>query len=327
MNKPTFFVSYSWLDNYFADRICDDLKILGFNVIRDTDVIEYSESIPGFMKRIRKEDYVLLLVSERYIKSLNCMKEMVELKKDDYRWDVLFPIVINNSDLFNDNRLKYLEYWENRIRQKDERLRGTDPCNSACEWLEFQSEKTITQNLSDFLIELKNRLLCSPEELWSKKYKIIIERTGISSNYNVFQTKKLSNVEIEDIIKGHKNFLNESMGEPADLSRCNLVHKVLVGKDIDLSGINFKYSILASAHLVGAELVGCNLMGADLRGANLEYANLCDADLRGANLTGIKYDGIKIRKADFSYAIMDAPFKNFVLEHGGKISEIGFNAS
>lgn len=315
MNELTVFVSYSWEDIYYVDRICEDLKALKFKVIRDKDHIGFTQSISEYMKRIRTEKFVLLIISDNFLQSPRCMKEIVELKKDDYRWNVLLPIFIKGTDLFSDDSIKYLEFWENRIASREHRLRNVDPCNGALEWKDLQTERTITQYITEFLFELKDHLLCSTEELWSTKYKAIIEKTDLKNFLNTpCEIKRISNKELSVILNNHLKYILER-GEPADLSYHYLVNKTLVGKDILLSGINFQGAILRSANLIEADLTGCNLRAADLRGANMKYANVCNADLRGANLCGIKYDGMKLRGADFSLAIMDDKFRKYVEEH------------
>ncbi|WP_210436532.1 pentapeptide repeat-containing protein [Parabacteroides timonensis] len=315
MEELTVFVSYSWEDMYYVDRICSDLKALGFKVIRDKDRIGFTQSISEYMKRIRIEKFVLLIISDNFLQSPGCMKEIVELKKDDYRWNVLLPILIKDTDIFSDNRLKYLEFWENKIASKEQRLRNVDPCNGALEWKDLQIERTITQDITDFLFELKDHLLCFPEDLWSTKYKAIIEKTDLKNFLNTpSEIKRISNKELSVILNNHLKYI-QGYGKPADLSYYYLVNKTLVGRDILLCGINFQGTILRSANLIEADLTGCNLRVADLRGANMKYANVCDADLRGANLCGIKYDGMKLRGADFSLAIMDDKFRKYVEEH------------
>jgi len=317
MNKPTIFVSYSWNDNYYANRICDDLKIIGFEIVRDTDVLGYRESISKFMKRISTEDFVLLLISDSYLKSTACMKEVLELGIENCIKDFVLPIVVDDAEIFNNKNIKYIDYWENKVKQRNEELSKFDPCNNISEYQKLKIERNISENVSSFITKIQDILLCSPEELWREKYRQIINKANINIDYEkLFGLRNINQTDLYNLFIRNADFLRTSVGEPVDLSRYDLRNKVLVGKDIDLSGINFRYSRLSTAYLVGAELVGCCFMGADLRGANLTYANLCDSDLRGANLVGIKYDGIRIRNADFSHAIMDSNFKQFVLEHG-----------
>lgn len=318
MSKRSVFVSYSWNDSYYVDRICDDLNLLGFEVVRDKYNIRLRQSISQFIKRIGSEDFVLLLISDNYLKSTACMKEILELGIENCKKDYVFPIVVKNTDVFNDKYLEYVKFWEDKVRKKNNELSKLDPCNNIQEYLKLKKEREISENIGLFITTIQDFLLCSPEDLWSKNYSQILNKIAcVNIDYNdLFRLKKIKSKDLHDLLIKNARYLSEDIEWPIDLSRYDLKNKILVGKDIDLSGINFRYAVLSSACLIDANLIGCTFLGADLRGANLTYANLCDADLRGANLIGIKYKGIKIRNADFSYAIMDDKFKNFVLEHG-----------
>ena len=98
--------------------------------------------------------------------------------------------------------------------------------------------------------------------------------------------KKLTQEQINKILKEHKHWLNEDCEGwetmRADFSYC------------DLRGADLRDAYLRDAYLCDANLRDANLSGADLRGANLRDANLRDANLRDTYLSG----------ADLSYAYL-----------------------
>lgn len=61
--------------------------------MRDIRDLRYKSSIKEFMKQIRKGDYSFIIISEDYLKSLNCMYEMGEFIKDESYKDRILPIV------------------------------------------------------------------------------------------------------------------------------------------------------------------------------------------------------------------------------------------
>ena len=72
MNK-TIFISYSWKDKELVDKIEKNLEPItqmnSISLIRDTRDLEYNESVEDFMKRVKDEDYVLMLITDNYLKS------------------------------------------------------------------------------------------------------------------------------------------------------------------------------------------------------------------------------------------------------------------
>ena len=108
--------------------------------------------------------------------------------------------------------------------------------------------------------------------------------------------KKLTQEQINKILKEHKHWLNEDCEgcetmradfSCYDLCCADLSHTDLSGADLrhtDLSSANLGGANLSSANLGYANLGGANLGSANLGGANLGYANLSGANLGGANL-------------------------------------------
>lgn len=121
---------------------------------------------------------------------------------------------------------------------------------------------------------------------------------------------KLTQKEINKIIKNHKHWLNEDVDgwnnmkadffdqdlrdadlSDADLRGANLCGANLSGADLscaDLSCASLRYADLSDADLRDANIRYANLRGASLRDANLRYADLCGADLCDAELSGTK---------------------------------------
>ena len=79
-------------------------------------------------------------------------------------------------------------------------------------------------------------------------------------------------MELKEILKNHKKWLNNEGGSSANLRGANL----------------------SDVNLCRANLRGADLRDADLRGTDLSSANLRDADLRGADLSSAK--NISIQK-------------------------------
>lgn len=316
MNNKTIFISYSWKDDFIADRIGDDLEYLGFNVILDKKKMKYTDSIPAYMERIRKEDYVLILVSDHYLKSENCMKELVAFQKDD-RWNVLLPVILRDTKLYRlEDRIGYAKYWEERIATQEALLRQVEPWNAALESRKFQTIREISYNVSNFMANLVDAILATPEELWRDHYRNLKGKIHLNGeDERDWLLKPISNKQLQQILASHTEI------HLLDLSRCNLSNKILEFNNIDLSCANFKYSNLRNSNIINADFSGCNLQWADFTAARFRYVSFCNADLRGADFTGIKYEALKIRGGDFSYSTMDDNFRAYVISHGGIVDE------
>lgn len=88
--------------------------------------------------------------------------------------------------------------------------------------------------------------------------------------------------EFKKIIDEHQLWLQNKVGQRANLSRANLSYANLRRADLrradlsraNLSWANLSWAILSGANLSGANLSGANLLGADLSGADLDGADL-----------------------------------------------------
>lgn len=228
MATPQIFISYSWTSKKTADKIFQDLTFVGFNVIKDDQNIKYTDRISDFMKRIRESDFALLLICDNYLKSINCMTEVMQLKKDDNIWDKILPVVFKDAKIYSPiDRIQYVNYWQEKSLSIENALRMLDPINATAIYQELKSYKEITQNIDEFLTTTKDKLNTSPDELFNKFYSPLTEKIGVQPNF----TKMAGLIPISLII------------DPT-LRLLKLTEYIEVNK-IENS---YSYSILASCH-------------------------------------------------------------------------------
>ncbi|MBP2660443.1 MAG: lipoprotein NlpI [Firmicutes bacterium] len=80
--NPKLFISYSWKNKNFVDELDYDFKKIGITLTRDIrDAPDY-KSLSSFMKSIRECDYAILIISDEYLKSYNCLYEIIEFLQE-----------------------------------------------------------------------------------------------------------------------------------------------------------------------------------------------------------------------------------------------------
>ena len=112
---PKVAISYCWQDNELANSIDRDLQKKNIEVIRDIRNVENWTSLTDFMKSLKNQKFVILLISDSYLKSSNCMFEVLEIMKTDYQSKVL-PLIIDNAIYSTENQVKYINYWEEKSK-------------------------------------------------------------------------------------------------------------------------------------------------------------------------------------------------------------------
>lgn len=123
---PEVFVSYAWSEesNAIVDRLQKVLEEKGIRLLRDREEVRYKNSIREFMTRMGRGKCVIVVISEKYLKSENCMFEMVQIAKAQQLRERVFPIVLHDANIYKaTGRVKYVNYWESEIQELDEALK------------------------------------------------------------------------------------------------------------------------------------------------------------------------------------------------------------
>lgn len=146
------FLSYCWNDNMVADNICDYfLKNKNIHLHRDVIDIESWDSIKKYMQSISSMDYIILIISDSYLKSGNCMYEVLEVMRDRAYRDKIFPAVIN-SEIYNPiTRIEYVKYWQEQFKKMQEALFGIDVQNIGNLNYDLKRCQDISSNIAEFL--------------------------------------------------------------------------------------------------------------------------------------------------------------------------------
>lgn len=164
------FLSYCHKDSDIADLIEERLTPLirdEFRISRDIRDVRYRESFRKFMESIRSHEYVIMLISDHYIKSVNCMHEVTEVLKDSgFRKKILFIILGEEDKKYYKKEIQgkiapeiysvagqgvYTIFW-NEEKEKLEKTVDAigDPTDAVPQLQEIKRINRIKLDLSDF---------------------------------------------------------------------------------------------------------------------------------------------------------------------------------
>ena len=152
MDKPTVFISYNWGSDKTADLVEERLCPIA-TIERDKSSIRPWGSISDFMKKIRHTDLVVAIVSDRYLKSVACMYEIVQLLKDDDWLDhSMFVVEDSAKGIYKaKSQVEYINYWEKEKNDLEEALKELNPAFVMTQAEELRKIKYIQLNLNDFM--------------------------------------------------------------------------------------------------------------------------------------------------------------------------------
>lgn len=189
------FISYCWADIDVVDMIDTDLKELyGITLTRDQRDLQFKDSIKVFMQSLNDHDNVIIVISDNYLKSNNCMYEVMEVMRDRRYRDKIFCVILSDSDgkyydetsLQNlslngkkvgcdiydiKGRIGYSCYWTDEYKKVSSAIEGLDEFTRMTYVAELKQLRNITENIGEFLgiiSDMKNESL---EELKKSKYE------------------------------------------------------------------------------------------------------------------------------------------------------------
>lgn len=151
-NNPIIFMSYSWSNENIADSLELLFKTKNIYLQRDKRELIYRDSIKEFMKKIRKSDYCLMIISDEYLKSINCMYEILEFVKDDNYKERIRHLIHKDLDIFNiTGKTQYVKYWELESKKIHKLLSEVEELNKTEIIEEAKKVDNIKRNIGEFL--------------------------------------------------------------------------------------------------------------------------------------------------------------------------------
>ena len=130
--EQTIFISYAWGGEReeIVNQIDQALQARGIMIIRDKRNLGYKGSINEFMERIGRGNCIIVVISDKYLRSPNCMFELVEIAEGKQFHDRIFPVVLADANIYDPiKRIEYVKYWEVKRAELADAMRTLDPAN------------------------------------------------------------------------------------------------------------------------------------------------------------------------------------------------------
>lgn len=205
-SKPTLFISYCWDDgSVYADELEAQL-VDYFEVKRDKSQLIANDDINDFMAEIANCDYVLIVLTTGYVKSMNCMREVSYLlQQPDWKHKAMV-LVVDETIYGTDRKIELLNYWALREKNSEGAVATADLGKKILEE-EVSVLRDICSQLENFLYDITRRknphMIAVVNELVRKKNAPrtdSVETIMIDNEHLVREfIAKHSNVSIKEI--------------------------------------------------------------------------------------------------------------------------------
>lgn len=195
-NEPiTLFISYAECDTPIVNIIEDKIKKRLKERIKISRYIQlqYKDSFKAFMHTIQDNDFVLIIVSDTYLKRHACMYEVGEIIKDYHYRDRLLFVVLSEKerkyygesapekigpDIYKGagERLEYVNYWKRQYENLEKKMREIndfEAISRASEDLKSIGQ-IFRKDISEFLDFLSEENGKSFEKLYANNFDEVI---------------------------------------------------------------------------------------------------------------------------------------------------------
>jgi tetratricopeptide (TPR) repeat protein len=199
LNKPvTVFLSYCHKNKAIAEKIDKDLSRIGISIIRDEHSLKYTDSLNEFMQGIRKADFALLLISDEYLKSQNCLYEVGQLLKEINVWEKILPVIVGKTDIYSTSeRLNYLRYWQNQESKLKAAIADIDAINILSSLSDLKKINSYCGFIDEFLSRIVDMFHIDYQSLVEKNYQPLFDKLGVTDY--TYLTELLEIAKIKDI--------------------------------------------------------------------------------------------------------------------------------
>ncbi len=178
---PSIFISYCTKNKEQADHIDDIFEKHGITLTRDIRDVEFKESFRAFMQKIRESDFALFVISEDFLKSRNCLYELLEFRKETAFKEKFLPVVLDDVSLEPIGKAQYIKFWKEEYKELLEASRGLEPEARGSIDNDLKHYKYISMGMGDFLDTLSDMRFETYEQL---------EKTGFKPLFDEIEKRK-----------------------------------------------------------------------------------------------------------------------------------------
>jgi len=179
--KQTIFISYSWADTDIADIIDKNFEPTGLIIKRDIREIVYKGSIKDYMKQVRSTDFVLLIISDAFLKSSNAMFEVLELLKETTFKNKILPIIVDDLRIYKpEERIKYITYWNDKYNELKKQLEDVNVTDAIELYSDLKHYESIRRSIDEFLKIISDMNSPKFSELKKGNFQKIFDYIGVS---------------------------------------------------------------------------------------------------------------------------------------------------
>jgi internalin A len=171
VGKRRVFISYAWGDNKddmgrkrgkLVEKLCASLTEV--EIIRDINEMRMGQLISDFMLRIGRGGRVIVILSDKYLRSPYCLTELHYLyqgslgDKEEFLKRVV-PLTLDDVKLDDwHSRNKWAQYWQRLCNEMEESIKKSPSSFAIPDFLRYKLIKKWHVDVSDMLAFVSDKL-------------------------------------------------------------------------------------------------------------------------------------------------------------------------
>jgi len=298
--EQAVFISYAWGEETnereaIVNQLDQSLQKRGLKIIRDKRDLGYKGMIREFMERIGESSCVIVVLSDKYLRSKNCMYELVEIAENKDFINRIFPIVLSDAKIYEAlDRINYKKYWQQKKEELNQEILSLgDVSNITGISEELNDYDRFGDEFDKLTTTLKNMNSLSPDILRESDFQQLYDAlvTRMSSIWD--KAGKSTNEQ-------EKKKMGNDKGKVSANDNSNVVGNISVGGSV--SG-----NIVVGNNNQVSQTVNNGLSAADVKGLfDQIYAKV---DIQAEVSPAVKED-VKAEIQDIQATITQAVEKN-----------------
>ncbi|MFN6153841.1 toll/interleukin-1 receptor domain-containing protein [Anabaena sp. AL09] len=148
-----------------VDKLYQVLKDKNIDIVRDSEELEYKDSLKNFMQRLGKGKCVVTVISDKYLKSRYCMFELTEFIENGNFKERIVPLVLEDAKIYEPlDIVEYIIFWEEKLKAAEQAMKSVQLANIAPNIREdIDLYSKITRTISGVIGHLRDMLIPSSD--------------------------------------------------------------------------------------------------------------------------------------------------------------------
>jgi hypothetical protein len=173
------YISYAWgsESELIIDQLTRAFRNRALQLHRDRTDMKYKDSLREFMGRLGAGRCIVLIIGEAYLKSKNCMFELIQILDGGQIRDRVFPIVLRDANLYDAQGIVgYVKHWEMKKKSLESSLKEVGGENLGTIYEELDLYAEIRSVFNDIVGNLRDMNALSVEEHQNTSFEQLISQ-------------------------------------------------------------------------------------------------------------------------------------------------------